>query len=198
MSGSDKDMELLKSDKCNVPIRRNSVAGNIDKFSGKIPMKTSDIESLNKVLKTIESMNNKEQENSITLRRIEEKVDRCLEENARININLMMMSNSSNVESAREMAERNKNGLIILINALKEVAKSPPNPIPQPVNPPSISLENERPTVTISENPTTQRNVENRVNNPINNARTYSHIVATEKKDFNKVATQESVEEARP
>ena len=105
-------------------------------------MKTTDIKSLNKVLKTIESMNTKEQENSITLRRIEEKVDRCLEENARININLMKMSNSSNVESAREMAERNKNGLMVLINALKEVAKSPPNPIPQPVNPPSESLKN--------------------------------------------------------
>ena len=92
------------------------------------------------------------------------------------------MSNTRNVESAREMAERNKNGLIILINALKEVAKSPPNPIPQPVNPPSISLENERPTVTISENLTTQRDVENQVNNSINNARTYSHIFTTEKK----------------
>ena len=72
---SDKDMELVKSDKCNIPQRRNSVAGTIDKLGGRISTKISDNDKMNKILKELEEKNERQKENKLILQRIEEKVD---------------------------------------------------------------------------------------------------------------------------
>ena len=109
------------------------------------------------------------------------------------------MRNTYNAENAKEAAERNKNALIILVNALNEVARTKPpinnNPQIEPANTPNREAVE---TVTIIEDPPLQNTEVVPKNTTCNNeVRTYSHATRTERKYFSNVATNRSVEEAK-